>query len=373
MLIDYSNALQTQASFTINSLNLIINSSQDVSFSPYSLISALAMCYIGAGGQTEREFKKLLSPNMDKTEYFNLLENSVNSIGLTSTNETNIYVANRIFLQNDYIMDEKFKKDVEKYLKASTQNLNFSDTTNSAKIINDFISNATHDKIKDLISPSDINSLTTAILTNALYFKSHWQDKFNKNLTKNDTFFTTESKNKTVEMMNKKGKFLYGNDEHFHIVKIPYTNNNITFALILPRNRNELRSRLEKLNSTNLLNLIHSTDRRSVNFSMPKFKTESTHKLKESLSKMGLNTAFSSSANFSSMSPTNNLYIDNVIQKVYVDVNEEGTEAAAATGAIMVMKSLPIEFMEEITVRADHPFLYLILHKEDILFCGIYQ
>uniref|UniRef100_A0A0K0E2X0 SERPIN domain-containing protein n=1 Tax=Strongyloides stercoralis TaxID=6248 RepID=A0A0K0E2X0_STRER len=372
-LVGYSATLSSQVNFTIGALNQIISSNQNVAFSPYSLTLALAMCYIGAGGTTEIEFKKLLSPYMEKKEYLEFLNTSISTINLSSTNNTSIYIAEKLFVKSGYKVNKKFKKEVKKYLKATTENVDFSDSTNSVKKINNFISNATYGKINDLISSNDINSLTRVVLTNALFFKSQWKEKFDKMLTTNEDFYTTSTKKKSVEMLNKQGKLLYGSNENFHAIKIPYSNINSSFFLILPKERNMLYSLLNTFNSNVFLNLTHSIKRQSVDFSMPKFKVESSQSWKDPLIKMGLTSAFDDSANFSFMSSKNNLKIDAVLQKVYVDVNEEGTEAAAATGVIIGFKSSLIHTEVPIVVKADHPFLYFILYNNNILFSGLYQ
>ncbi|CEF69914.1 Serpin domain-containing protein [Strongyloides ratti] len=373
VLTEYNNTLNSQFNFTINALNLMINSNEAISISPYSLILALTMCYIGAGGKTEIEFSNLLSSHMEKTKYCNFIKKSIDDIYLSSINNTDIYIANRLFIQNRYKIKDNFKNETKEYLNATFESVNFGNPTVSAKKINDFISNATHQKIKNLINPNNINPSTVAVLTNALYFKSQWKEKFDEDLTTDEDFFITKTEKKRVKMMNKNRKLLYNSNENFHVVKLPYLDNNSAFILVLPKEKNKLQSLLSSIKSNDFYNIINSTTQTNLIFSMPKFIAESSHSWKEPLIKMGLVTAFDDRANFSLISSGNNLKIDNVLQKVYIDVNEEGTEAAAATGIIVAFKSSSIDLDEKIVVRADHPFLYFILHNENILFGGVYQ
>uniref|UniRef100_A0A0N5CH49 SERPIN domain-containing protein n=1 Tax=Strongyloides papillosus TaxID=174720 RepID=A0A0N5CH49_STREA len=374
MSMEHDNILEAQANFTINILNQIFTSSDGVAFSPYSLTLALAMCYIGTCGNTEIEFKNLLSPFIEKVEYCKMLKNSIGNVYNDSDGVSNIYIANRLFIQNDYVVKEKFKNDIENYLSATFENVNFSDPVVSAETINNFISNATHQKIKDLIKSNSISMDTKAIITNALYFKSQWKKKFNEFLTIDDEFYITNNEKKIVKMMSKATSLLYGGNKNFHIVKIPYTHSGSEFILILPKERNKLHSLLKKMDGKSLLKLIESTYYyKDVILTMPKFKVESSYSMKKVLTKMGLVTPFNENANFTGMTSTDKIKIDDVIHKVFVDVNEEGTEAAAATAIFMVGYSAPVSKNDEIIVKADHPFLYIILDNEKILFSGVYQ
>uniref|UniRef100_A0A0N4ZM24 SERPIN domain-containing protein n=1 Tax=Parastrongyloides trichosuri TaxID=131310 RepID=A0A0N4ZM24_PARTI len=369
----YSPGLEAQAAFTINVFNQIFNSNTSVAFSPYSLTLALAMCYVGAGGKTEEEFKNLLSPKMKRNEFCQYLENSIHNISEPSTNGSNIFIGNKLFVQNNFTLNDTYKKEIKQYFNGDIDNVDFGDAATSAKQINDYISNVTHNKIKDLISSSAITPLTQTILTNAIYFKNSWKEEFLKELTSEDDFYSEPNTTKKVDMMSKFGKMIYGGDSNCHVVKIPYADNRSSFVLVLPREKNTLNEFIKTLTPQKFLVLLHSTSHKKVNLYMPKFKVESTHELNEPLKKIGLIDAFSSNANFSKISSSNHLSIDKVIQKVYVDVNEEGTEAAASTAIMMVMKSAPMMEERPIVVRANHPFLYFILNDEQILFNGVYH
>uniref|UniRef100_A0A0N5CH51 SERPIN domain-containing protein n=1 Tax=Strongyloides papillosus TaxID=174720 RepID=A0A0N5CH51_STREA len=365
--------LETQAIFTIDVLKQLILSEDEIVFSPYSLTLALAMCYVGARGKTETEFNKLLSPYSEKEEYFRMLKNSIEDVHKNSCNLGSISVANRIFLQNDYAVEEKFKNDIENYLAASFENVDFNDGEKSAKIINDFISNATNHKIKNLIRPNSFSTYTRAIITNALYFKCQWNQIFCEQLTVDDEFYITKSEKKIVKMMNRKSLSLYGSNNNFHIVKLPYIRTDIEFVLILPKERNKLHSLLRKMDRNSFINVIRPTySQKEVILTMPKFRTEATCNMKSVLNKMGLVLPFNETANFTGITSAEKIWVEDVFHKVFIDVNEKGTEAAAAT-IIRLSGGGRLPEMEKIIVKADHPFLYVILNKEKILFSGIYQ
>uniref|UniRef100_A0A0N5CH52 SERPIN domain-containing protein n=1 Tax=Strongyloides papillosus TaxID=174720 RepID=A0A0N5CH52_STREA len=365
--------LEAQANLTIDALKHILTSKDAIVLSPYSLILSMAISYIGARGETETEFKNLLSPHAGKEEYCRMLKNSIDGIHNDLYGRYGIYIANRIFLQNDYAVEEKFKYDIKNYLAASLENLDFNDREKSVKIINDFISNATNHKIKNLIRPNSFSMDTRAIIISALYFKCQWNQIFCERLTVDDEFHITKSEKKIVKMMNNRSLLIYGGDNDFHAVKMQYWNCT-EFFLILPKEKNKLHSLLKKMDGKGLLKLINSANcYKSVILSMPKFKVESSHNMKNVLTKMGLSTPFNENANFTGITSTEEIWVDDIIQKVFIDVNEKGTEAAAAVILSISGCGSLKEYQEEVIVKADHPFLYVILNKEKILFCGVYQ
>uniref|UniRef100_A0A0K0F4M6 SERPIN domain-containing protein n=1 Tax=Strongyloides venezuelensis TaxID=75913 RepID=A0A0K0F4M6_STRVS len=366
--------LETQAIFTIDVLKQLIVSEDKIVFSPYSLTLALAMCYLGARGKTETDFKKLLSPYSEKREYFRMLKNSIEDVQKNSCNLSSIFIANRIFLQNNYTVKEKFKDDIENYLSASFENLDFNDGVKSAKIINDFISNATNNKIRNAVGPNYFPKNTRAIITNALYFKSQWDSVFSEPDTVDGQFYITKNERKNVKMMNKTSLFLYGDNNNFHIVKIPYHNYDSEFILILPKERNKLHSLLREMERNSFFNIIRPAySGKEVVLTIPKFKVESLLEMKKILTMIGLVSPFNINADFTRVTSIEEFWVEDIAHTVFVDVNEKGTEAGAAT--IIRARgggSLPKK-PERIIIKADHPFLYVIVNKEKILFSGVYQ
>uniref|UniRef100_A0A0N5CH50 SERPIN domain-containing protein n=1 Tax=Strongyloides papillosus TaxID=174720 RepID=A0A0N5CH50_STREA len=370
---EQNDTLEAQANFTIDALKYILTPKDAVVFSPYSLILSMAIGYIGARGRTEAEYKNLLSPYTKKEEYCRILENSIDDILHDSNESRSIYIANGIFIKNGYIIKEKFKDDIRIYLTATFESTNFSDPEKSAKIINDFISNATNHEIKDLVKPNSISMNTKSILINALYFKSQWKLLFDESLTTDEEFYITSNEKKIVKMMNITSLFSYGGDNDFHVVQKSYWNYDNKFILILPKERNNLHSLLKKMDGKGLLKLIKSANCcEEVIFSMPKFRVESTHNMKSILTKMGLVTPFNENANFTGITSTGKFWVEDASQKVLVDVNEKGTEVVAVTN-IPCGGYSPNKDREKIIVKADHPFLYIILKNEEILFIGVYQ
>jgi len=259
---------------------------------------------------------------------------------------------------------------LDRHYNGQFQSVNFSQSTAAAKIINDFVEQATRGKIKDLIDPSGLDGMTRLILVNAIYFKGSWQSKFMPQSTKQDKFYVKEGVEKMVDMMHQKQKFVYSADDSMQVLGMPYVGEDVYMYVFLPKERFGLAALLKSLNGKKLMDTLANKNKEEVIVSLPKFKVESTHGLVPILKEMGISKAFSRDANFNGISTAGQLYISDVIQKAFVEVNEEGTEAAAATGVVMMARSsLP----RNPSFKADQPFAYVIEQNGSVLFGGVYQ
>uniref|UniRef100_A0A0N5B9A2 SERPIN domain-containing protein n=1 Tax=Strongyloides papillosus TaxID=174720 RepID=A0A0N5B9A2_STREA len=374
MSMNYDVGLQVQANFTINILNTLINSNEDVAFSSYTLTLALAICYLGSSGITEIEFKKVLSPPyMMKGDYCEMLGDSFANIYGSGRGGDGIYIGNKLFFQQDYAINKIFKLETEKYFKTTFESVDFENSTFTAQKIYNFIKKSSGAKSHNTIKSDNIISSKKGIITNAFYFKGLWKESFNESLTSDGEFSTKNNKKKIVKMMKKMDTLIYGNDKNFHVVRLPYSNGNSEFVLILPKEDNMLHYYLENLKDKDLLNLIDLTYYEYVDLVMPKFTVEVSHDFKEPLIKLGVLSAFNDKANFSMITKEDNFKIDYISQKVSVDVNEEGIESDEMTHLWHESTSNVSSGNEPIVVKADHPFLYLIINENNILFAGIYQ
>lgn len=355
----------------------------NIFYSPYSISAALAMTYEGAKGQTADEMKSvfhfpesnILRPN------FAAIYNEINR----GNKAYELRTGNALWAQYDYKFLEDYTSRVEQYYGGKVANLDFKqETEKSRQTINSFIEEQTNNKIKDLIPPGILDPMTRLVLTNAIYFKGTWEWEFDKSDTRDQDFKITPTnivKTPMMYMDPDKARFNYADLEKLQILELPYKGEKISMLILLPKQGEdydfETRERivsdytLEDVDlSTEKLNEYKSQmqETKLDSISLPKFEFDTKYFMKETLSAMGMPTAFGN-ADFSGMDGTRNLIISQVIHQAFVKVDEKGTEAAAAT-AVVVMDKMAA--MPRNVFRADHPFIFIIQEKEtgNILFMG---
>ncbi len=365
----------------------LANQEGNLFFSPNSIHTALTMTYAGARGRTEfqmREVLQLFPPHLTQQMHpaYAKLIKQLNTKGKKSRYQ--LSVANRLWGQKGYPWRKEFLDLTRTNYGAGLREVDFVKATEAArKTINIWVEKQTQQKIKDLLQKGDVNKATVLVLTNAIYFKGDWASKFKKEQTK-DTRFSVPIKivkghtfmrprvykTVSVPMMNQKGKFGYMETGDFQALELPYAGEELSMVIFLPRRLAQmdgLKDFEKLLTSKNLSKWLPKLRKREVIVSIPKFKMTCRFKLNEVLKSMGMADAFSPAADFSGMATMEKIWISDVIHKAFVDVNEEGTEAAAATAVIMGKGiSRPSVF------RADHPFVFMIRHRAtgSILFMG---
>ena len=341
----------------------------NIFYSPYSISAALAMTYEGAKGQTAEEMKSvfhfpesnILRPN------FAAIYNDINK----GAKDYELRTGNALWAQQDFPFLTDYTSRVEKYFGGKMANLDFvKESEKSRQTINSFIGEQTNNKIKDLIPTGFLNAMTRLVLTNAIYFKGTWQWEFDTSDTRNSDFRITPTNIVKTPMMNMnpdKATLRYADTGDLQILELPYKGDKISMLVLLPsENLNAIESSLtaEKLNEYKLKMKETKLD----SISLPKFEFDTKYFMKDTLSALGMPTAFSGSADFSGMTGKRDLFIDFVIHQAYVKVDEKGTEAAAATAVGMRTTSV----RPRTDFRADHPFIFIIQEKEtgNILFLG---
>jgi serpin B len=351
---------------------LIKNEENNIFYSPYSISAALAMTYEGAKGETANEMKEVfhfpesnvLRPN------FAAIYNGINE----DNNEYQLNTGNALWVQKDYPFLGEYTESVEKYYGGKAANVDFiEETEKSRETINSFIEEQTNDKIKDLIPAGVLNSMTRLVLTNAIYFKGTWEWQFDKGDTNEEDFKITPTNIVKTDMMYMKpdkAEFNYADLENLQILELPYKGEKISMLILLPtENLESIEPTLtsEKLNEYKAQMEETSLDA----IYLPKFEFDTKYFMVDTLSDLGMPTAFDSSlADFSGMTGNKDLSISEVIHQAYVKIDEEGTEAAAATAVSMGVTSVGPGFSK--IFRADHPFIFIIQEKEtgNILFMG---
>jgi len=339
-------------------------------FSPASISTALAMTYAGARGQTAQEMATTLhfkTEGQGMHPAFGALLRDLNKQG--KGKGYRLSVANALWAQQGYSFLPEFVELTKTDYGAGVHDVDFVGATEAARqTINTWVEKQTEDKIKDLLPRGVIGSDTRLVLTNAIYFKGNWQTQFKKEQTRELPFQVAADQKVNAPFMNQSGKFKYLDGDTFQALELPYAGKDLAMIALLPKQPDGLAEFEKLLSAAKLVDLLHKMRETEVIMSLPKFKLTSEFGLKETLSTMGMQLAFSSSADFSGMDGKRDLFLSAVIHKAFVDVNEEGTEAAAATGVAvkaLAMRVKPI-------FRADHPFLFLIQDQQSgsILFLG---
>lgn len=332
--------------------------------SPYSLSAALAMTYAGASGLTTSEMEKVMHyPKSLTHEGFLMMTKRMEEIN--AKGKVKLAVANalwnRLKLHPDYLAITK------KYYNAEVYPL-----TNETPI-NDWASKNTNGKIPKVLEPGDITPLVKLVLTNAIYFKGDWVKTFDKENTQEAQFYQSNKSTSTCSLMVAKDNFKYAQFDGCQAIELPYSGDDLSMVVLLPKIESSLRQMLQSLNMKELDTQLRALKNQQVELWLPKFKLETSYELKDVLMQMGMNAPFNR-ADFSKMTQDKTpLEISRIIQKAFVEVNEKGTEAAAVTVVMMATES-SINRHEVIIpqFRADRPFLFFIRDKQTgaILFTG---
>ena len=378
-LADDTNATAESVNTLVDSLNdfsfdfysqIVKSEEGNIFFSPYSIFTAFSMAYEGARGNTSTQMQNVL----------NVLQNDSATLGsfgriynLLNQNQEGyeISTANAFWAHQDYEFLQEYLGLLQNFYMAEAYELDFSKNVEAAETINSWIEEQTHDKIKDMIQSSMLSDFTKLVLTNAIYFKGLWEKQFDPDDTYEADFELSTGETVTVDMMDSDSEdsnYNYTETEDLQILKLNYEGKNLSMIIVLPK-ENNISIAESAINYENLSNWRNDFNEIEIDVEIPKFKFETKYLLNDLLKEMGIVDAFLPGvADFSGMDGTNYLFISTALHQAYVEVNEEGTEAAAATAIIMELSMVP----DPNKFRADHPFIFLIQHEETgaILFMG---
>lgn len=342
-------------------------------FSPYSISTVLAMTYAGARGETADQIRQTLHFSLDQEQLhpsFAGLQECMDQVESKSGIE--LKIANALWPHSSYPFLNEYLALVERYYRTSITGLNYGKPESARAAINAWVEQKTEQKIKELIPEGILNELTRLVLTNAIYFKGDWASQFDEIFTEPAPFYFAEGESITVPMMHQKGQFGYGHAPGVQILELPYLGGDLSMVILLPDKVDGLAQLEQQLTAENLVRWtwLVSNNEGEVELSLPRFKLSCAFKLNQMLKSMGMVDAFSDeAADFSGIDGTKYLYISAVLHKAFVAINEEGTEAAAATAVVLKIRGLPEPL---VNFRADHPFIFLIREKSSgsILFLG---
>ncbi|KAJ1523371.1 hypothetical protein ONE63_001238 [Megalurothrips usitatus] len=345
---------------------------KNVLVSPLSASLATALVHAGANGITAQEIETGLHFPRDKTT----LDNGFKALhaALANTPNVTLDIANRVFIEKSSTIKPDYKQRVTQIHNSEIQQADFKNNFEKERAnINGWVSQKTHDKINDLLPAGILDSLTRLVLVNAVYFYGKWKEQFDKAQTYEEDFYITKDKTVQVPMMHQTKNLRYADIPELDAkaVELCYVNENVCLQIILPNAKDGLQGLHEKLkNKTFDLSKIEFY-RTKVQLTMPKFKIEQTIDLKQVYKEMNINTMFGQGADLKGMIEGDEgeaLYVSDAIQKTFMDVNEEGTEAAAATACVSrrkrCLEDLPVE------LYVDHPFLFRLLNLTTVIFVG---
>ncbi|MBN2391412.1 MAG: serpin family protein [Anaerolineae bacterium] len=341
-------------------------------FSPYSISTALAMTYAGARGSTETQMAQALHFTLSQSTLhpaFTALEARLRSV--QEKGDILLQIANALWPHIGYPFLETFLTLTEEFYRVSITPVDYRAAEVARQQINTWVEEKTQTKIKNLIPPGVLDDLTRLVLVNAIYFKGNWASQFAKERTQTVPFLVTPSQKVEAPMMAQEHPFGYGETDRLQILELPYVGSDLSMIVLLPKEVDGLAELETALSAPNLELWTNRLWEKEVHVFLPRFKISQGVKLNHTLALMGMVDAFDElKANFSGMDGNENwLYIAAVLHKAFVDVNEEGTEAAAATAVIMGARGLP---SSPPIFRADHPFVFLIRENStrSILFLG---
>ena len=349
-------------------------------FSPFSISSALAMTYAGARANTQQEMAESLCFNLEHDElHKSFLSLNSKLANIQKDGKVKLQIANSLWLQKDMEILQDYLNLTKKYYSSGVNKVDFrNNSSECVNIINQWIEEKTNNKIQNLLSPGAANSSTKLILCNAIYFKGDWLKAFKESQTIDRKFYPMGGQEIYVQTMKQTSHFNYREFDDFKALDLPYSGDKVSMVVLLPNEKQGLPSLEEKLSGKNIqrwLKDLDSCTSSKVIVELPKFKVNFRLSLAKALKSMGMNSAFGNSdfSGITADAQNGKLSISEVIHQAFIEVDEKGTEAAAATAVTMVLGcSARAPIRKTYEFKADHPFVFLIRDKvtNSILFVG---
>jgi serpin B len=344
-------------------------------YSPYSISLALAMTYAGARGQTENQMGEALHFTLPQDRLhpaFNALDQRLASRGESPEGEDafELNIVNSIWGQEDYDFLPEFLDALALHYGAGLRMVDFARAAEEARqLINEWVSHQTEQRIEDLLPQGSVDALTRLVLVNAIYFNAQWAHQFDPENTSEGPFYLLDGSETTVPLMQQEAFFPYHQGDGYLAVELPYQIGDLSMLVLVP-DEGRFAEFEASLNSDLLAAAAASLESTNLDLTFPSFSFESSFGLSDALASLGMRGAFDpQTADFSGMDGTRSLYITDVVHKAFVEVDEQGTEAAAATGVVVGIVSIP---PEPVDVTINRPFIFLIrdLETDTILFIG---
>jgi serpin B len=362
--------------FAFNMYQQVRSEPGNIICSPYSISLALAMTYAGARNETEQQMADTLQFTLPQDRLhpaFNALDLALASRAAPVSDDDGqgfkLHIVNRIWGQTGYSFLAEFLDVLAENYGAGLALLDFTGATEASRVtINDWVSAQTEDRINNLIQQGDLTTATRLVLTNAIYFKAAWSEQFDEAATLDEPFHLLDGSQVTVPMMRQTATFGYAAGDGYQVVDLAYEGNQLSMVVFLP-DAGRFEELDAQLDGTHVETMLGGISAREVDLSMPRFTFSWDAKLKDVLSALGMPIAFSDWADFSGMTGLRDLIIGNVVHKAFVAVDEQGTEAAAATAVIIEITAV---LPEPESVVINRPFVFIIRDRETgtMLFVG---
>lgn len=347
-------------------------------FSPYNITAAIVMAYAGAEGITKQEMQSVMR-YLANTELlypvFEALNKKLSTPWFQGPNESRLILANSLWVQRDLRLLPNYTDILNRYFRTSLRLADFIRNPEGARLnINSWVKEKTQGRIADLVAQGEVTKNTRLVIVSSIFMKAVWQNAFDPALTRPATFFLNQTQSVFVDMMTRSAYFPYYENGSIQALELPYRSTNkdepkFSMVILLPRN-GDLAAAENMLTSAQFDRLTKELKTRQVIASIPRFKFSSSFDLSKTLQAMGMQAAFSNLADFTGMTMTP-VAIGAVLHKAFVEVDEKGTEAVAAT-AVTINRTSHIPESEAIIFKVDHPFVFVIIDRvtDSILFIG---
>ncbi|KAI5645194.1 serpin (serine protease inhibitor) domain-containing protein [Phthorimaea operculella] len=360
--------------FTANMFSEVVkaNPGKSVVMSAFSVLTPLAQLALASEGPSHDQLLRAIGMKDDNEtkEVFGYVNKNLRSV-----KGVELKMASRIYIGKDFTIDDHFQDVSRELFGSEVKKVDFAENSKTANEINVWVEDQTNHKIKDLVSPDSLDSSTTSVLVNAIYFKGHWVDKFDPTFTKDEDFHITKDETVKVPMMHRKGEYSYADSAELNakLLRLPYEGYEASMLIILPNEIDGLAALEEKLKDPEAISrATQNMYTHEVTVSLPRFKIETTTDLKDILTKMDVTKIFTSDARLTHLlKGVSNIAVSSAKQKAFIEVNEEGAEAAAANAFQPMFISAPIN--KQVDFRADHPYMFAIMKDEVTLFEGVYE
>lgn len=375
---------QRNNAFALNLFSTAANNTENLFLSPYSIAAALAMLEAGAQGESAEELAALLSWSEPGEQLLAAFAETQKTLleapqrvrpGKDGEEILSFSIANSLWPAESFPFYPAYIDSMKERLAAEIHLSNYKEFEEVRLRINQWTADQTRDKIKDLLQPGILNPMTQMVLVNAIYFKGQWIHSFDEAATQEGDFTTADGSLKKVDFMNKLESYPYYEDSELQVLSLPY-HGGMSMKIFLPRDPAKFAQLRERFCAEGFQSWSRELAHHPVKVKLPKFKMERRQELNSLLAKMGAGSIFSAErANFGGMYNraefANNLYVSKLIHQSFIEVQEQGTEAAAATAAIMMMRAAPMP-ESAASFEADRPFLFLIQDEVtgNILFAG---
>jgi serpin B len=339
--------------------------------SPLSISSGLALTYAGARGDTAAEMARVLhfsgGPEQSNPAFAALLK----SLHGDEPRGYQLHIANVLWGQKDFGFLPRFLNSTRECYGAGLRPVDFRRHPDATRLaINRWVEEATHGRIKDLLPSGSVTHDSRLVLTNAIYFKGAWARPFGKDLTREKTFFLGSGRKVLTPLMHDTGDYRYLDAGNFRALELPYEGKDLSLVVLLPKQADGLADLEQSLSAVNLEGWLSAMRQEKVIVGLPRFKVTAAFKLNEALRDLGMPLAFGTDADFSGMNGRRDLLLGAAVHKAFVEVSEEGTEAAAAGGVNVELIALSPRARPRFI--ADHPFVFLVRDNQtgSILFLG---